>query len=81
MTEETFHLIFNLVFILLILACMMFVGVCILESRIYKNFIISSIERKLPRCHRCDKVCTEKQIGKHNTFFVCTDVNCIEPSE
>jgi hypothetical protein len=78
MTEEIFYLIFNLVFTLLVLACMMFLGVCLAESKFYKKYISSSIGR--PRCHRCDKECDKQQVGKH-TFFVCTDENCIEPSE
>ena len=75
MTEEIFLLIFGLIRILLALAVLMFIGVCIAERKRFRK------PPAKPRCHRCDKECEEQQVGKTNTFFVCTDVNCIEPSE
>jgi hypothetical protein len=76
LAKELIYFIYGFTFIMLVIAfTFLFVGDLIVESNTYKKFL------KQPRCHRCDKVCTQRQIGAHSEFFFCPDENCQEPSE
>jgi len=73
--KDLIFFIYGFTFIMLVISFTMY----LIGDSVFKKFTISSIKR--PRCHRCDKVCDEQQVGKNNIFFVCTDVDCQEPSE
>jgi hypothetical protein len=78
LAKDLIFFIYGFTFIMLVISITMFsIGDLIAESNVYKKYL----KQQQPRCHRCDKVCTKRQIGSHSEFFFCSDKNCQEPSE
>lgn len=76
LAKDLIFFIYGFTFIMLVIAfTILAVGDLLVESNTYKKFL------NQPRCHRCDKECTQRQIGAHSEFFFCPDENCQEPSE